>query len=617
MKSHRRSSSMIQFPSERPQPSRPSRTNQLAMHELRSKADELERLFAARNLRFPSHRKSSARGGRGGGRPLDCAPEVIDEILLRSFGKRVGGLAEFDGDLVLNKVHNPRYNMKQSPSRNSRGRFYERYMQLRDAKLREKWGSAEWVRKKKSMKSMEDVLEKTWATMKVQSGDSADWKKSFLQRGPFHVGSPTRFRDQVQSEEHKSLGGTDTDDSATGKFLSNKSKSSSTSQNSAHSSLTKGRTQIGYGLMQMAGKSSDPRKENMKPLERVRNLTGHSNARAFSRSKSTLGRIDVFKEEKLPRFRHKRNSSVTFGELKELSQLNSDSFSPALSRFTKDQSDDNISIQNQVKGEHKSFLRRGGGIGPGVGASISKLRASEVSESWNKRDDDEDLVKQQEYPLDMVGSTDEELERIWGKCMAIVPTEVNSEEEQSSQEIGNSKSFDVIDCAAEDDFHCSFTSNIHPSFSSQHDVLLGSPRANPDTSNNNHLDRMQGTDATRARKKWGSVKKPIFVTKDVDQPFKDVAKAFKKLLKFGSKSKNAKRSINDLLSTSASSEGGDDTEDGSYQGKQSLNQLTNSRKVYLRSSSIALNNGSMFPEQEPGSLLSFRSFNGRGAEVKA
>jgi len=67
------------------------------------------------------------------------------------------------------------------------------------------------------------------------------------------------------------------------------------------------------------------------------------------------------------------------------------------------------------------------------------------------------------------------------------------------------------------------------------------------------------TDAVKTRKKWGSAQKPVLAVSQ--QVHKDAPKGFKRLLKFGRKSRGSETVMTDCVSASATSEGDDDTED--------------------------------------------------------
>lgn len=417
------------------------------------------------------------------------------------------------------------------------------------------------------------------------------------------------------------------DDSAeiynSSKLLSCKGVHSSTSQNStapilrylrsSYSSSTKQTADSAYPSVQMTVESSDLRKENLKPQARIGKVTTRSDSVTFDRSKSTAAGIDIFKEEKQPRFRHMRNSSVTFGESKEFVPLNSNSSNRTLSSYPKDQSDNTVSRKIQFGSESKPFLWRGGEKRPGLATSIAKSRASNASDRWSRKENDVELVNQQEYSADMIGNTDEEFQRRWAKRRAyIVPSELSSEEERSSN-VGSSGDMTFVD---EDT--SGFTSNFDESHRNA-DGLYSTCSSAQEASecgmfmsmrtpigNKHHLNQMREADATRVRKKWGSVEKPKFATHDSERPLKDVGKVLKKMLSFGSKSKNAERRVNNLLTTPTASEGGVDTVEYSDLGKQSLHELSKSRKAYLGSSNIALHDDRIFLGK--GSL--FALYNG-------
>lgn len=378
---------------------------------------------------------------------------------------------------------------------------------------------------------------------------------------------------------------------------SSKSLHSSTTHPFQHSKtssrLAKQKNNSEHSSMQRSVESSYLRKENMKPLETVRKVTSQSDSRAFDRSKSSAAGMDALKDQKQSRFRHMRNSSsVSFFEVKELAPVNSDSRSLPISSFQEDQCTSNVSKTMQARSEPKPFLRRGNGIGPGVGASIVKLRASKASENWKKREEGEELENEQHGSFEMAQSTDVEIERPR-------PRDKHIEEKPSGQgsaEIGDVKSVDERGVSSGFTSNAAEISKTNAHEASDMDASAASPRGNPSTSNAYHLHLMREADAARVRKKWGSVEKPNFAT-DSDRPMKDVASMFKKLLKFGSKNKTTDKRMTDSLSTSISSEGGDDAENVSDKGKQSLGELTKSRKLYAPCYNVALHDDRIFPEQ--------------------
>lgn len=432
------------------------------------------------------------------------------------------------------------------------------------------------------------------------------------------------FLRHAQYFEEVSPGAVPIDDSSKSYGLSkvlsiNSSKSllSSTLRNSTtppfqpsktSSRLTKQRNNSEHSLMQRAVESSYLRKENMRPLETVRKVTSQLDSRTFDRSKSSAAGMDVSKDKKQSKFRHMRNSSsVSFFELKELAPVNFDSQNLPISSFQEEQCTNTVSKTMQSRSEPKPFLRRGSGIGPGVGASIVKLRASKASENWKKREEGEELENEQQCSLEIVQTTEVQIERPRPRDKyraSVIPPELNIEEKPSGQEpteFGDVKSLDERGMSSGLTSNSAEISKTNPSFSPAHeasdmDASAASPRGKPSASNTYHLHLMQEADAARVRKKWGSVENPNFAT-DSDQPMKDVAKMFKKLLKFGSKSKTTDKRMTDSLSTSISSEGGDDAEHVSDKGKQSLGELTKSRKLYGSCYNVAFHDDRIFPEQ--------------------
>ncbi|KAH9305729.1 hypothetical protein KI387_010133, partial [Taxus chinensis] len=113
----------------------------------------------------------------------------------------------------------------------------------------------------------------------------------------------------------------------------------------------------------------------------------------------------------------------------------------------------------------------------------------------------------------------------------------------------------------------SWNSHMHHSLSqmleaSDVDASADSPIGSPASWNSHSLSQMMEaseTDAARTRKKWGSAQKPVLLASQ--QSHKDVPKGFKRLLKFGRKSRGSETVPTDWVSASTTSEGDDDTED--------------------------------------------------------
>lgn len=117
------------------------------------------------------------------------------------------------------------------------------------------------------------------------------------------------------------------------------------------------------------------------------------------------------------------------------------------------------------------------------------------------------------------------------------------------------------------DSPASWNSHMHHSLSqmleaSDFDASADSPIGSPASWNSHSISQMMDasdTDAVKTRKKWGSAQKPVLAVSQ--QVHKDAPKGFKRLLKFGRKSRGSETVMTDCVSASATSEGDDDTED--------------------------------------------------------
>ncbi|XP_039123699.1 uncharacterized protein LOC120260327 isoform X3 [Dioscorea cayenensis subsp. rotundata] len=160
---------------------RPSKGNYELNDELQVKADELEKLFAAHKLRTHGDQLGSSRRGKPADVPTVAEKQKMDPLADQLIDKNKvientsnGGEMEFDANLLLNMVDNLASinSMNQkfgglSPSVDYRGKFYEKYMKKRDAKLREEWGLKK-AQKEAKMKAMHDSLELSQAEMRAK-----------------------------------------------------------------------------------------------------------------------------------------------------------------------------------------------------------------------------------------------------------------------------------------------------------------------------------------------------------------------------------------------------------------------------------------------------------------
>lgn len=177
---------------------RQSKGNQELNDELQVKANELEKLFAAHKLRVPGDQTASAWRSK----MADVQVEQPTTVVNRKLGEfnstqlssknQVRGPSENSNNVLgfdvtsHQKMVDNQYNgnsLKQvssfDPPEDIRGKFYKRYMQKRDAKLREESDSKK-AQKEAKMKAMHDSLERSKAEMKSKFSISANKTDSGL-----------------------------------------------------------------------------------------------------------------------------------------------------------------------------------------------------------------------------------------------------------------------------------------------------------------------------------------------------------------------------------------------------------------------------------------------------
>lgn len=336
--------------------------------------------------------------------------------------------------------------------------------------------------------------------------------------------------------------------------------------------------------------------------------------RNFGRSKSTAEEIPVAKEEKPRRSQSLRKSFVNPIESKDLSPLNSDSSVLAPLKFDKEQAEQSPYEKLSKNLDSKPFLRKGNGIGPGAGVTIGKLKASVISETLENEEEFDELAFEAEDSVDMAKEEEEEeLETmVIEDCgdMENGKTRLSQGSDKtanSGSENGDSmRSLSQVDPASVAElratepstFHSvgslqdspggspvSWNSRIHHPFPYQHetsdiDASADSPIGSPASWNSHSLTQSEA-DAARMRKKWGTAQKPIVVANSShSQSRKDVTKGFKRLLKFGRKSRGTESLVDWISATT--SEGDDDTEDGRDAANRSSEDLRKSRMGFLQ-----------------------------------
>ncbi|XVF74264.1 hypothetical protein PTKIN_Ptkin13bG0096200 [Pterospermum kingtungense] len=509
-------------------------------------------------------------------------------------------------------------------------------MQRRDAKLREEWGSkrAEKDSLSSARRRAEKVRSFNFRSQREQHPISSIQGKEDEDLSEFQD-QKYYGRDRLYNEEPLVDGSSRS--SNIKKLLPNRNVSSSTPRTTAakisNPSSGRRRVQSENPLAQSVPNFSDLRKENTKPSSGAGKTTSRSQVRNYARSKSTNEEIALDKDEQPRRSQSLRKSSAGPVEFSELSALNSDGIVLAPLKFDKEQMEQSFNDKFLKNVEAKPSLGKGNGKGPGAGVKIAKFKASVASETAKDEVSDE-LAFEADDSMDL-GKEDEEDHEDELQTIG-VDDSANMESgrsglSQESEKLDNSgsengdslRSLSQVDpasavelpAAVPSTFHTtvslqdspgespvSWNSRIHHPFSYPHeisdiDTSMDSPIGSP-ASWNSHSLAQSDMDAARIWKKWGSAQKPFLVANTThNQSLRDVTKGFKRLLKFGRKSRGAD-SLMDWISATTS-EGDDDTEDGRDPASRSSEDLRKSRMGFLQGhpSDDGFNEGELFNDQ--------------------
>ncbi|PSR96960.1 Titin like [Actinidia chinensis var. chinensis] len=648
---------------------RQSKGNQELNDDLKMKANELEKLFAEHKLRVPGDQSSSTRRNN----PADEQIEQAENLPYRKPSAEISSMKLSDKNTVTEPLRNPSNMSKFSTttpvktfdnrdngdalmqnfseygrSDDSRGKFYEKYTQKRDAKLKEEWGSKR-AEKEAKLKAMQDSFERSRAEMKAKFSGSSGRQDSALgarQRAErlrsFNARSTMKreqhpidlllsdneehlsdFVEQKPSSHDRSFSETSFGNSASKntqakKLLPNKNLPLSTPRTSAAPvprsatkasipSTVKRRTE--NPLAQSVPNFSDLRKENTKPSSGLSRTAARPQARNYARSKSTTEEVPLIKEEKVHRPQSLRKSSASPAEFNDLSPLDLEGNVLTPLKFDKEQTEQGLYDKLSKNAAPKPFLRKGSGIGPGAGAVIAKMKASTASDTINNEEEPDELAFDPEESLDVAKDEEEEdSELMIAEDHAIVDNgkpRLSHESDKlinSGSESGDAlKAFSQVDHSLVAELPPAVPSNLHPVSSVQHspaespvswnsrvqhafsyaqetsdiDAFADSPMGSPASWNSHSLNQAEA-DAAPMRKKWGSAQKPIIVSSSShNHSRKDVTKGFKRLLKFGRKSRGTESLVDWISATT--SEGDDDTEDGRDPANRSSEDLRKSR----------------------------------------
>nr|GMD30386.1 uro-adherence factor A-like [Ipomoea batatas] len=512
------SASFLTSPAQQVQRARQPKGNQELNDELKLKANELEKLFAEHKQRAPGDHSNPARRSRPAEIPtqqqasslyrsnvaVNASFQFPDKYTLTEADGSSNSMVKSDSTVmqtgdnkgstdVLNKNFS-----ELSTSEGSRGKLYETYMHIRDAKLREEWNSKR-DEKEAKLKAMQDSLEKTRAKMKAKfSGSSykddsistarrrAERLKSYdsrsiLRREKQHLDfdqhddeDKTKFSEQKQYGEGRYSNETSdaffedgvSTSSQVKKLLLAKGSSSSTPRTSAapasrsavkatNSNAGRRRFQSENPLAQSVPNFSDMKKENTK-LSSAVSKTARSQLKSYARSKNTSEEIPI-KEEKSSRSQPLRKSTANLGEFSETSVLNSEDALTLKNEEVLDKVRKNV--------DSRPFHKRGKSTDVSIRASVPKQISSLGSERMNSDEEYNDAVFVSDNKMNVVKDREEMFENV----ITEHSTNLDNGESRLSQESGKSADFE-----SENGSHVRTFSHFNPSLPSELPAIIPS-----------------------------------------------------------------------------------------------------------------------------------------------
>ncbi|CAA7024644.1 unnamed protein product [Microthlaspi erraticum] len=593
--------------SEQVQRARASKGSQELNDELKVKANELEKLFAEHMLRVPGDQSSSVRRGKPGKPSEQAAPSQLRRSVPQDPSPAqvsdqktpaMPTLSSNDEDkfktpptrkVVVNNEYTdttrqtfPEINF----SDHSRGKFYEKYMQKRDAKLKEDW-SCKRTEKEAKLKVMQDTLERSNAEMRTKFSQSASRLDSNARRAEKLVYFNSRLsakKDQHPISSFQSEEDEDVSRSTQSKklqqhknnFLTPRTTATSASRSAAKASApsaVRRRGQSDKLLAQSVPNFSDIKKEAMKPASGVGKNGVRSQVRSSVRPKT------VTEEEKLRRPTNFRKGAAEAAELADFSVP--------------------LNIEQGQSGRNVMSL------GMDISPDNAQLKASEGSDA------SDEMEKEVLDDTEVEAFTDAENEK---------PRLSQEFEEWSSTGVANGESISQLDTGSNAEIPNAMASrhqtigsfldspgespvtwnsrvkhHQYPNEASELDASVDSPVGSPAFWNLSSLNHTEN-DTAQMRKKWGAAQKRV-TAGNPSQNQQDVTKGLKRLLNFGRKNRAAEN-LADWISATTS-EGDDDTEDGRDLANRSSEDLRKSRMGFLQThpSDDSFNESELFSEQ--------------------
>lgn len=355
-------------------------------------------------------------------------------------------------------------------------------------------------------------------------------------------------------------------------------------------------------LAQSVPNFADLRKENTKPSAGLSRAAPRTQPKSFIRSKSIIEESKNISKDQSRKSQSMRKN-LSPGELRDATSMNDVIYNWAPSKISNDQVEGVFAYITHTAGSTKSFLRKGNEAHPAVG--IAGFAPPMFANTYQNGDDDDFLDQEEDSPDE---TKDEEYESIEENLReSDFPADSDSENPGISHEFGNSDdpgsengdvSFPSDAPTLGGSKFNAFAGNMHDTpgevpaswstrphlfayanDNSDGDAFADSPNGSPSPWNSHTLDQITDADVSRMRKKWGSAQMPFVGPNASQQPRKDVTKGFKKLLKFGRKTRGAD-GLNDWVSASTASECDDDMEDGRDLAMGSSDDFRKSRMGY-------------------------------------
>ncbi|CAH9055826.1 unnamed protein product [Cuscuta epithymum] len=611
------SMSIFSTPVQQVQRVRLSKGNQELNDELKIKANELEKLFAEHKQSNPARKnKPTEIPASQQANSLHTGPAADSTSFQYPDKNSVTGAAVTSSSGLVNIDNKGCTDVLSKSvselcaSEGSRGKSYATYMRIRDAKLRKEWNSKR-NEKEAKLKAMHESLEKTRAKMKAKfSGCSytegsvstlhrraerlkAFDSRSILRREKQHLDfdqhedeGMTKFAEENQYEEGRYPSETSDafleDDASTGsqaqKPLPAKASTRPAIKGTINSNPGRRKSQSENPLAQSVPNFSDMRIETAKISSAV-GQTARSQLKNYARNKHNSEDEMAVKEDKSWRSQLLRNSTINQGEFGEASILDSEDVLTLKIDKIIDKVRNNVdsrTFHSKGKSASDSGTRVGVPkqrrfIGSQNTQSDGEYNDGVVHLSNSPIKDGEDMLEDTEH-ISNIGNMDSilshesekssdfgsesggDLVRSFSHFNPVLASEFTPSMLDSAEQLQDGQSPVSWNSHAPHQF--SYSNEM-----SDLDAYVDSPPAESLASWNSHSLSQTESDAARMRKKWGTVQKPLLVsTSSNNQPRKDMTRGFKRLLKFGRKTRGAESSVDWISATT--SEGDDDTEDG-------------------------------------------------------